>query len=324
MWLSIAALAGGFVVLVIGADRFVAGAAAIARNFGVSPLIVGLTIVAMGTAAPEMIVAAIAAWNGNPGIAIGNALGSNITNVALVIGATAIVAPLTVHSRVIRRELPLLIVIMVAVGGLMLDVELGYIDGVMLALGMVLLVTWIVWLGLRTRGDPVAGEFAAEVAPMSTARAAFWFIAGLALLLGGARVLVWGAVNVATSLGVSDEVIGLSIVAVGTSLPELAASITSALRKEDDIAVGNVVGSNMFNLLGVMAMPGLIAPGPFAAGLLWRDLPIALMLTLAFFAMATGYFTGRGGRINRVEGIVLVAAFISYMVFLYQWPQAES
>lgn len=321
MLISVAAIVGGFVFLVLGADRFVIGAAAMARNFGVSPLIIGLTIVGFGTSSPEMMVSAIAAWEGNPGLAIGNALGSNITNIALVMGLTALIAPLSVHSDVLRRELPLLLVIMLATAALLLDGELSRLDGAALGTGMLLLIGWIVLLGVRTRADPMASEFDAEIPQsMQTLTAFFWLVLGLAVLLGSSRILVWGAVNVAAALGVSDEVIGLSIVAVGTSLPELAASIMSALKNEHDIAVGNVIGSNMFNLLGVMAMPGLIAPGVFAPEIMTRDFPLMIGLTVAFFVMAAGYGRAGGGRINRVEGAVLVAVFTGYMVFLYYSP----
>ncbi len=321
MLTSIAAIVGGFFLLVLGADRFVTGAAAMARNVGVAPLIIGLTIVGIGTSAPEMMVSAIAAWEGNPGLAIGNAIGSNITNIALVMGVTALVAPLAVHSDVLRRELPLLLVIMLATLALMLDGELSRLDGTALGVGMLLLIVRIVQLGIKTRADPMGGEFAAEIPrTMKTTAAFFWLLLGLAVLLGSSKILVWGAVNIASMLGVGDEVIGLSIVAIGTSLPELAASLMSALKNEHDIAVGNVIGSNMFNLLGVMAMPGLIAPGVFAPEILVRDFPVMIGLTVAFFVMAAGYGSAGGGRISRIEGAVLVAVFTGYMVFLYYSP----
>jgi len=314
--LHILAVVGGLALVVGGADRFVTGAAATARNLGVSPMVVGLTVVGFGTSAPEMLVSAIAAWQGNPGLGIGNALGSNIANIALIVGATAMVRPLRVRSETLRRELPVLIAVTLGALALMIDGVLGRLDGLMLLGGLALLLYAVLALARRDRRDPLAAEFEAEIpAGMGTGRALAWLAVGLAGLLAGSRLLVWGAVELALALGVSDLVVGLTIVAVGTSLPELAASMAGALKGEDDIAVGNVIGSNMFNLLAVLGLPGLIRPGPFAAEVLTRDFPVMIALTLALFAMAYGF---RGdGRIRRAEGAVLLAAFVAYETYLY-------
>lgn len=316
---SAAAIVAGFALLAWGADRFVLGAAATARNLGVSPLVVGLTIVGFGTSAPEMLVSAVASWQGQPGLAIGNAIGSNITNVALVLGVTAIVRPLVVRSDILRRELPILLLIMVLGLALILDGELNRGDGLMLVFGLAVMIYWVVGLGLRSRRtDPISREFDHEMPHrMSTKRALAWLAVGLLVLSVSSRLLVWGAVNIATALGVSDLVIGLSIVAVGTSLPELAAAVMSALKNEHDIAIGNVIGSNMFNLLGVMAMPGLFAPGPISAEVLDRDYPLMIALTVGLFLMAYGV-GGRPGRINRLEGGALSAVFVAYLYMLYR------
>lgn len=316
MTLSLIAMITGFVMLTWGADRFVTGAAAVARNLGISPLIIGLTIVGFGTSAPEMLVSAVAAWEENPGLAIGNAIGSNITNIALILGATALIAPLDVHSSTLRREIPILLVITFAVMGLMLDGDLGRMDGGLLTVGLGVMLVCLVCLGLRDRRDPMQSEFDAEIpSHMSMVRALFWFILGLIVLVAGSRTLVWGAVAVAQAIGISDLVIGLTIVALGTSLPELAVSVMSALKKEHDIAIGNVIGSNMFNLLGVLALPGLIAPGLFAPEVLTRDFPAMIGLTFVLAVMAYGF---RGhGRINRVEGATLLIVYISYQMLLY-------
>ena len=316
---SAAAIVAGFALLAWGADRFVLGAAATARNLGVSPLVVGLTIVGFGTSAPEMLVSAVASWQGQPGLAIGNAIGSNITNVALVLGVTAIVRPLVVRSDILRRELPILLLIMVLGLALILDGELNRGDGLMLVFGLAVMIYWVVGLGLRSRRtDPISREFDHEMPHrMSTKRALAWLAVGLLVLSVSSRLLVWGAVNIATALGVSDLVIGLSIVAVGTSLPELAAALMSALKNEHDIAIGNVIGSNMFNLLGVMAMPGLFAPGPISAEVLDRDYPLMIALTVGLFLMAYGV-GGRPGRINRLEGGALSAVFVAYLYMLYR------
>jgi len=316
---STAAIVAGFALLAWGADRFVVGAAATARNLGVSPLVVGLTIVGFGTSAPEMLVSAVASWQGQPGLAIGNAIGSNITNVALVLGVTAIVRPLVVRSDILRRELPILLLVMVLGFALILDGELNRGDGLMLVMGLAVMIYWVVGLGLRSRRtDPISREFDHEMPRhMSTKRALAWLAAGLVVLSVSSRILVWGAVNIATTLGVSDLVIGLSIVAVGTSLPELAAAVTSALKNEHDIAIGNVIGSNMFNLLGVMAMPGLFAPGTVSAEVLDRDYPLMIALTVGLFLMAYGV-GGRPGRINRLEGAALCTVFVAYLYTLYR------
>lgn len=321
--LSFLAILAGFALLVWGADRFVLGAAATARNLGVSPLIIGLTIVGFGTSAPEMLVSAIAAWSGSPDMGVGNALGSNITNVGLVLGVTALITPLAVNSETLRREFPVLLAIMLFAFWLLVDGELSFRDGLLLMGGLAAMVYWIVSLGMRERNasrigaaDPMAEEFAEEIpSDMALGKALFWVVVGLLLLLGSSRLLVWGAVNVAHWLEVSDLVIGLTIVAIGTSLPELAASVTSALKKQPDIALGNVLGSNMFNLLAVLGMPGLIAPSTMPAALMERDFPMMAGLTIALFAMAYGF--RNPGRVTRLKGLMLLLAFVGYLGWLF-------
>jgi cation:H+ antiporter len=312
------AIIGGFVVLTWSADRFVVGASAIAYNLKVSPLIIGLTIVGLGTSAPEMLVSIVAAWQGNSGLAVGNALGSNIINTGLILGVSALIIPLKVHSSIIRRELPVLLLVMVIALLLLLDGTLGRLDGIILLTGMALVVTWLIRVGKTSPPpeDPMSDEFADEMpTDMGMGRAVLWLIVGGLCLLGSSRLLVWGAVSVAESMGISDLVIGLTVVALGTSLPELAASVMSALKNEHDIAIGNVIGSNIFNLLAVLGLPGLINPGAIDAEVLTRDFPVMVGLTLALFVMAFGF---RGpGRINRFEGALLVLAFCGYQTLLY-------
>jgi len=296
-------------VLVWAADRFVLGAAAAARNFGVSTLIIGLTIVGFGTSAPEFLVSAIAAATEGSDLCVGNALGSNITNVSLVLGASALVAPMAVRGTVLRRELPILVGCMLLATVLMLDGDLGVLDGAILASALLGMMGWVVWLGLKSdEPDEIEGEIPEG---MSTWSALFWVVVGLALLLGSSRLLVWGAVQLAEQLAVPELVIGLSVVAIGTSLPELAASVMAARRGEHDLAVGNVIGSNMFNTLGVLALPGLIAPGPVPLAVLRRDLPAMFGVTLLLFMM-TKFFL-RPSHVSRLEGAVLVAAFVAYL-----------
>lgn len=318
MWMELLAIAGGFVLLTWSADRFVVGASALAYNLSVSPLIIGLTIVSIGTSAPEILVSVVASLQGNGGLAIGNALGSNIINIALILGVTALIVPLNVHSSIVRRELPVLIGVMLLGLLLLLDGSLGRFDGIVLLSGMALMLLWMTRIGIKEKSshDPIGEEFADEIQTnLSMSRAGFWIVVGGLCLLGSSKLLVWGAVAIAHAMGISDLVIGLTIVALGTSLPELAASVMSALKNEHDIAIGNVIGSNIFNLLAVLGLPGLINPGPFDASVLTRDYPVMLGLTVLLFIMAYGF---RGpGRINRLEGALLVFAFVGYQTLLY-------
>ena len=313
--LSSLAVVVGFVLLVWGADRFVHGAAAAARNLGVSPMIIGLTIVGIGTSAPEILVSAMAAWQGNPALGVGNAVGSNITNIALVLGTTALITPLLVKSETLRREYPLMFSIMLLALILLIDGEMSRLDGSVLMAGLGLMVLWMIQQGLRRDHDPMEDEFEREIPRISTPFALLWLAFGLVLLLVSSRVLIWGAVNIAHALGISDLIIGLTIVAVGTSLPELAASVISALRKEPDIAIGNVIGSNMFNLLAVLGLPGVIMPHVLEPEVLSRDFPYMIGLSIALFAMAYG-FKG-DGRLNRWEGLLLLLAYFAYLGWLY-------
>jgi cation:H+ antiporter len=313
---SIAVLIG-FVVLVWAADRFILGASAIARNLGVSPLIIGLTIVGFGTSAPEMFISGLSAVEGYPALGIGNALGSNIANIALVLGVTAMITPLGVHSDTLKREFPVLIATMLLALGLLADSMLNRVDGTVLLVGMVIMILWVVRLGLQTRHtDPIKAEYSAEVPQhMPMAQAWLWLVLGLVLLLGSSKAIVWGASAIAHSFGVSDLIIGLTIVALGTSLPELAASIMSALKGEHDIAIGNIIGSNMFNLLGVLGLPGVIHPSMVEDDLIQRDFPFMIGLTFALYAMSYGF--NKPGRINRLEGLVLFTAFFGYLYVIY-------
>ena len=317
MLYNILAIVGGFVLLVWSADRFIIGAAATARNLNISPLIIGLTIVGFGTSAPEMLVSGIAAINESPGLAIGNALGSNIANITLVLGMAALIKPLDVHSRILKKELPLLMMATVLLLMLLQDGQLGRTDGVILLSSLLLLLWWVARQAVTNReADAMYDEFDQEMpAPMPMQRSLFWLVIGLILLVGASRILVWGAVEMATTFGVSDLLIGLTIIAVGTSLPELAASIAGALKNEHDIAIGNVVGSNMFNTLAVMGIPGLIYPSTLDSIVLDRDMPIVFILTISLFIMAYGF---KGfGRVNRLEGAVLLSCFLGYQALLY-------
>jgi len=316
LFISILAIVSGFALLVWGADRFVHGAAATARNLGVSTLVIGLTIVGFGTSAPELLVSAMAALSNNSGLAVGNAIGSNITNVGLVIGVTALICPLHVNSATLRREFPLLFVVMLLTLVLLLDHHLGRMDGYILLLGLVLLILWLIRLGMSSqRREPMTKEYEQEIPKMRLGLALFWTGFGLLVLLLSSRMLVYGAVNIAHMLQIDDLIIGLTIVAIGTSLPELAASIMSALKNEPDIALGNVIGSNMFNLLGVLGLPGAIHPIAIAPEVLTRDYSFMIGLTVAMFFFAYGF--KKPGKINRLEGAALLGIYVAYMVVLY-------
>ncbi len=313
--LSVMAIIIGFGLLVWGAERFVHGAAALAKNFGVPPLIIGLTVVGIGTSAPEILISIVAAYQGNPALAVGNALGSNITNIALVLGITAIVMPLTVKSETLRREYPIMFIVMLLALMLVMDNHLGRIDGVILIAGLFAMLYWMILQGKKQKRDPMEKEFEQEIPKISTQKALLWLTIGLILLIVSSRGLVWGSVNIAKAAGISDLVIGLTIVAIGTSLPELAASIVSALKNEHDMAIGNIIGSNMFNLLVVFGIPGLMSPHIIDSAILVRDFPFMIGLSIALFIMAYG-FKGEG-RINRYEGSLLLCGYVAYMTVLY-------
>jgi len=317
MLIPIAQIIGGFILLVWGADRLVAGASATARNLGVSPLVIGLTIVALGTSAPELVVSAMASFQGNPGLAVGNAIGSNIANIGLILGLTALIYPLRVESEVLKREYPVLMLIMIGSFIMAADLEYARTEGWLMLTGLVALVIWMVRFGLR-RGpqDPLAEEFAAEIpTDMPMRLAVMWLLIGLVILPLSSRFLVEGAVSIAQSLAVSDAVIGLTIVALGTSLPELAAALTSALRKEDDLAIGTVIGSNMFNILGVLGVAATISPVQIEEIMLKQDFPVMFLLTVLLFFMAYGI--SGPGRIGRKSGGLLLAIYGCYQVLVW-------
>lgn len=317
MLLSWAAIIAGLMLLVWSADRFVIGASATANNYGVSPLIIGMIIMGFGTSAPEMFVGATAAWNGNPNVAVGNAIGSNIANIALVLGIAALISPMVVRSQTMRREFPALFLITALAFVLMMDNRLSVIDGVILMSSTGLLLGWLYWLSQHARkADPLESEFADEVpTDMRTGVAIAWTLAGLVLLIASSQILVWGAVNVAKTFGISDLVIGLTIIAVGTSLPEVAVSISAAIKGEHDMVIGNIIGSCMFNLLAVLGLASIIEPATLTAAVLERDFPVMVVLTVALYIMSRGL---RGkGMINRLEAAVLLSSYAGYMVWLY-------
>ena len=306
----------GLLFLIWGADRFVHGAAATARNLGIPPLLIGLTIVAMATSAPEILVSVVAALRGEPDLAIGNAIGSNIANVGLVLGVVALLRPVELKSATLRREMPALLAVSLLTVSLFLDSYLGRVDGLVLLAGLVIVMIWLIRLGLRSSaGDPLQAEFDAEIPKhMSMRVAVFWLVVGIATLLLGAHWMVDGAIDIAKILGVSEVVIGITMVALATSIPELAVSVVSAFRGEYGLAIGNIVGSNIFNLLAVIGVAATIHPAVLPPSVLSLHIFVMVAFTLVLFAMTYEY-EGRG-QITRVEGLALIAAYLAYQGYV--------
>ncbi|EPE5297869.1 calcium/sodium antiporter [Vibrio parahaemolyticus] len=317
MLLATLAIIAGFALLVWSADKFVEGAAAGANYAGMPPLLIGMLVVGFGTSAPEMVVSAMAAMDGNPALALGNAVGSNIVNITLILGVTAIIAPIAVHSSIIRKELPILLVITLGIGAMLWNHHISTLEAWALIGGFMLLIGWSIWSALRSKGDHLEQEMDDELSSqsMSLKSSIFWLITGLVLLIISSRILVWGAVEIAQQLGVSDLLIGLTIVALGTSLPELAASIVAARKGEHDIAVGNVVGSNMFNSLAVIGIAGTIEPiANIGAEVFWRDWTSMLFVTGLLLLTAARF--GKSQTISRSEGAVLLVCYLGYNGYL--------
>ena len=316
MTLAFVSLFLGLIVLVWSADLFVDGAASTAGYLGMPPLLIGMVVVGFGTSAPEMLVSALASFQGNPGIALGNAYGSNITNIALILGITALICPIVVSSSILRKELPMLSIVTGLAAWQLWDGEISRLDGLILLLVFVLVMVWSVIQGIRNKSDVLAAELneGGEDQSFPVGRSVLRLIVGLALLIASSRALVWGAVEIAQSFGVSDLIIGLTIVAVGTSLPELASSIAAARKGRHEIALGNVLGSNLFNTLAVVGIAGGIHPMSVGPEVLSRDVAVMASLTLSLFVM--GYGFGSVGRINRLEGIVLLLCYVGYTVYL--------
>ena len=306
----------GLILLVWSADRFVDGSASAARHFGMPPLLIGMVIVGFGTSAPEMLVSALAAMQNTPGIALGNAYGSNITNIALILGITALISPIAVHSQVLRKELPILTVVTLLAAYQLWDGRLTRFDALVLLGVFAGVMAWTIVQGMRKKTDALGQEMEAELTgqTMPMKRALLWVGAGLLLLIASSRILVWGAVEIAHGFGVSDLIIGLTIVAVGTSLPELASSVIAARKGEHDIALGNILGSNLFNTLAVVGIAGVIRPMSVAPEVLSRDMLVMGALTLALFIIGFGFRDP--GRINRSEGALLLACYVGYTAYL--------
>jgi cation:H+ antiporter len=316
MLLYSAAIVVGLLLLVRGADLMVVGASATAHRFGVSPMLVGLTVVGFATSAPEILVAMIAAFTGAPNLAVGNAIGSNIANVGLIGGMTALAWPLVVFSETLRRELPVMVAVSTVPVIFFLDNRLGRVEGLLLLATFAGFMYWIVQLGLRTRGhDAIEAEYASEIpTDLTAAQATTRIVFGLVVLSLGAHALVWGCESVAVTLGVSEMIIGITIVAIGTSLPELAVSLTSARKGEHGLAFGNIIGSNGFNSLAVIGVAAVIRPSNLDAEAVTLHLPAMLAFTIAFFFMA--YNWSGTIRVSRMAGAILLCSFVAYHAYV--------
>ncbi|MBV1871508.1 MAG: calcium/sodium antiporter [Gammaproteobacteria bacterium] len=321
MLYPILAVVFGIAALVWSADRFVHGAASMAKNLGVSVFIIGLTVVALGTSAPEIVISTSAALSGSPDLAIGNAIGSNIANVGLILGITALIGSLPIHRQVIREDLPILIVITLVTGGLLFDRDLDQTDGIILVAMLAVYIYFLV-KHKKTAEEPEGNEARLsetaeelEDESLTNIQASFYFVSGLIVLLGSAKLMVWGAQEIALSMGVSEAIIGLTLVALGTSLPELAAAVSSTLKGHHGLAIGNIIGSNIFNLLTVLPMPALLAPSALEATILTRDYALMLALTLILIILP---FVGKRGHITALKGVFLLSLYVAYYVVLYQ------
>lgn len=317
MLMPLLAVLVGLFLLIWSAEKFIDGAAATSRWLGLSPLLIGMLVIGFGTSAPEMMVSVLAAIQGSPGLAVGNAYGSNIVNIGLVLGVVALLSPLAVDSGVVRREMPVLLAVTLLTGWMLLDGWISRWEAVFLLAALVLLITISIIYSRSSQDDAFVEEVSAtlENQSMSRGKALMWTLVGLTLLIISSRLLVWGAVDIAVAFGVSELIIGLTVVAIGTSLPELASSISALRRKEHEMVLGNVVGSNLFNTLGVVGLAGVIVPIETGSEVLTRDWLVMLVMTVLMMVFAFSW-RGRTRRINRWEGGFLLLMFVAYTLYM--------
>jgi cation:H+ antiporter len=318
MLLYVSSLIVGFILLVWSADRMVIGAAVIARNLGVTPMVIGLTVVGFATSTPEILVSATAAMRDASSLALGNAFGSNIANIGLVAGVAALIHPLTVRSEALRREMPAMVAVSLIPVILLIDLTLSRLDGVILLLAFAGFIYWVIKLGMRTSGhDSIEAQYATEMPEgVTQTMAIVWIVVGLIVLVAGSNALVWGSQNIAREIGVSDLVIGVTVVAIGTSLPELAVSIVAAKKGLHGLAFGNIIGSNAFNMLAVIGVAGTITPATLDLAAVQLHLPVLLGFTVAFFFIA--YNSNGTMHVGRLAGASLLAGFIIYQSYIVQ------
>jgi cation:H+ antiporter len=313
-----AALLIGFLILFKSADLFVISSVANAKNFSISPMVIGLSVVALGTSAPEIFVAAISSLQGEPEIAVGNALGSNIANIGMVLGFTAMLVPLKFRVDILRNDLPILIFVTLCAGASLIDYKLALWDGLLLLSGLVLFLFRLSVEHRKSSPMEIAAEISEleDIPEMTATKASLTFIFSLALLLLSSELLVWAVISIAEDMGISELVIGLTVVAVGTSIPELVVSVTSALKGQTDLAIGNIIGSNIFNILAVLSIPAIFAPTELSPMTLWRDYALMLAMTITLVVFAYGI---RGeSSISRFKGSLLFMTWLGYIIYLYQ------
>ncbi len=317
MQAALGSIVVGLALLVWSADRFVEGATSIARHLGVSTMIIGITIVGFGTSAPEILISVIAVLEDTPDIAIGNALGSNIANIGLILGVTALITPLPIAKVILKREFLLLLFATAVMSWCLYDGALGAIDGLVL----ITLLGLMMWYLVRSHRQDVAEygvvekEAQDDEEDMSYQAATGWTLLGLIILVGSSKLLVWGSTEVAHAFGISELIIGLTIVALGTSMPELAASIASVKKGEPDLAIGNVIGSNLFNSLAVVGIPAMITSFSIDRLAITRDLPVVILLTIILFGFSR--FPASSQALSRLKGIWLLLGFVIYQLYLY-------
>ena len=310
MTIIILSLVAGLALLVWSADRFITGAVGLARYYKLPPIVIGVVIVGFGTSAPELMISGFAAWHGNSGLAVGNAIGSNITNIALILGVTALLTPILVSDVTLKREFPVLFAATALSWFFLSDGVLSFDNAILLLLTLIIALFSLVFIAKKEEAVMEEPEYCHTLG-----RSVLWTLLGLILLLVSSDILVNASTDLARIFGVSDLVIGLSIVAIGTSLPELAASVTGALKHHTDIAVGNIIGSNIFNILGVIGVPGLIVTYQIPREVFTRDLPVMLALTIMLFVFS--FVTRKGGGMYRAIGIIFILCFIAFQANLY-------
>ncbi|MDG0995970.1 MAG: calcium/sodium antiporter [Gammaproteobacteria bacterium] len=310
MWVILAGLLVGLVILVWSADRFVDGSIALSHHFRIPPIVIGIVIIGFGTSAPELFISGMAAIDGNGGLALGNALGSNIANILLILGVTAIITPLVVIKRTVLFDFPVLLLATAILWLTLKDGQLDRADGSLLIIVLVIALAALSYVAMRT-----ASFSTLEIPTYSQSKAIAWTLFSLVCLLIGSKILVISAVAMAESFNIPDLVIGLSIIAIGTSLPELAASISAARKGHSDLAIGNVIGSNLFNSMAVVGIPAMLQTYPVAKEVLYRDYPVVLLSTLVLFTMSLLALRSRG--IYRFGGVILLLGFIAFQSLLY-------
>ncbi len=317
MWLALGSIVVGLALLVWSADKFVEGATSIARHLGVSTMIIGITIIGFGTSAPEILISVVAVLEDTPNLAIGNALGSNIANIGLILGITALITPLPIDKITFSREFPLLLFATGVMTWCLYDGALDMVDGFLL-LTLLGLTLWYLVRSHRLEADLTldenepGGDIGQET---SFSTSTGWLLLGLIILVGSSKLLVWGATEVAHTFGISELIIGLTIVALGTSLPELAASIASVRKGEPDLAIGNVIGSNLFNSLAVIGIPAVITSFNIDRLAVTRDLPVVIALTFLLYGLSR--FPAVSRNLSRLKGLWLLTAFVIYQLYLY-------